>query len=273
MSSDRPTSTRRRVLLGIGTGATIGLAGCSGDGGGGGTDAPTETPTDTPMETQTETETPDETPSGTAAVRIAHLSPDAPNVDVYVEGDAVLEDVAFGAVSDYLDVPAGERSVEITAAGDPQASVFSGPVPVEAEAAYTIAAVGELADDGDQPFEPLVLEDDNSDPGAETARVRVVHASPDAPAVDVTVESTGDALFDGVAYGEAGYVEVPAGEYTVQIRGDTESNDGDVVASFDLDLAGGGVYTAFAAGYLSPDDEPADTPFDLLVAQDAGGDG
>ncbi|WP_311171990.1 DUF4397 domain-containing protein [Halobellus ordinarius] len=273
MPSDRPTSTRRRVLLGIGTGATVGLAGCSGDGGGGGTDAPTETPTDTPMETQTETETPEETPSETAAVRIAHLSPDAPNVDVYVEGDTVLEDVAFGAVSDYLDVPAGERSVEITAAGDPDAAVFSGPVQVEAETAYTIAAVGELADDGDQPFEPLVLEDDNSDPGAETARVRVVHASPDAPAVDVTVESTGDALFDGVAYGESGDVEVPAGEYTVQIRGDTESNDGDVVADFDLDLAGGGVYTAFAAGYLSPDDEPADTPFDLIVAQDAGGDG
>ena len=33
---------------------------------------------------------------------------------------------------------------------------------------------------------------------------------------------------------------------------------------------GGGVYTAFAAGYLSPDDEPADTPFDLIVAQDSG---
>jgi len=116
-----------------------------------------------------------------------------------------------------------------------------------------------------------VLEDDNSDPGSDTARLRAVHASPDAPAVDITVESTGDALFDGVAYGEAGYVEVPGGEYTVQIRGDTESNDGDVVADFDVSLGAGEVYTAFAAGYLTPDDEPADTPFDLVVAQDTGG--
>jgi len=30
------------------------------------------------------------------------------------------------------------------------------------------------------------------------------------------------------------------------------------------------VYTAFAGGYLSPDDEPADTAFDLFVTQDAG---
>ncbi len=113
-----------------------------------------------------------------------------------------------------------------------------------------------------------MLTDDNSDPGGDTARLRLVHASPDAPAVDVTAESTGDVLYDGVAYGESGYVEVPANDYTVQVRGDTEGDDGDVVADFDVNLAGGQVYTAFAAGYLSPDDEPADTPFDLVVAQD-----
>ncbi|RLM89365.1 DUF4397 domain-containing protein [Halobellus sp. Atlit-38R] len=268
MSSDTPRTTRRRVLLGIGTGATVGLAGCSGNSDQGGTETATSTPTETPMPTETATETPEETPMGSAMVRVAHLSPNAPNVDVYVDESAVLEDVPFGAVSEYLDVPAGERQVEITAAGDPDTSVFSGPVTVEDGTAYTVAAIGEIGDGADQMFEPLILQDDNSDPGGDTARVRVVHASPDAPAVDVTVASSGDALYDGVAYGQSGYVEVPAGEYTLQIRGDTDGNDGDVVASFDLDLAGGQVYTAFAAGYLSPDDEPADTPFDLVVAQD-----
>jgi hypothetical protein len=258
-------------LLGIGTGVTVGLAGCTGDGGDGAEGTETDSDMDTPMETDTEVMTEEETDPGTAAVRVAHMSPNAPNVDVYVEGDAVLEDVPFGAVSDYLDVPAGERSVEITVAGDPDTSVFSGPVPVEADTEYTIAAIGEIGDDADQAFEPLVLEDNNSDPGGDTARIRLVHASPDAPAVDVTLASSGDALYDGVEYGGSGYVEAPAGDYTLQIRGDTESNDGNVVAEFDVSLAGGEVYTAFAAGYLSPDDEPADTPFDLLVVQDTGG--
>ncbi len=253
----------------MGTGLIAGLAGCGAGGNGTETATDTATPTDTPTPTETATET--ETPMGTAAVRVGHLSPNAPNVDVYVDGSAVLEDVAFGAVSGYLDVPAGDRSVEITPAGSPDTAVFSGTIPVEADTAYTIAAIGEVGDEADQAFEPLILEDDNSDPGDETARVRLVHASPDAPAVDVTVASSGDALYDGVAYGESGYVEVPAGAYTLQVRGDTEGNDGDVVAEFDLDLAGGQVYTAFAAGYLSPDDEPADTPFDLYIAQDAGG--
>jgi hypothetical protein len=190
-----------------------------------------------------------------------------------VDGEAVLEGVEFGAVSDYLAVPAGTRSVEVTAAGDPDASVFSGDLPVEAGTAYTVAAAGEVGDDADKPFQPVVLTDDGSDPGGDAARVRLVHASPDAPPVDVTVASSGDALFDGVAYGESAPATVPAGDYTLEVRGDTGSNDGDVVADFDVSLDGGTVYTAFAAGYLSPDDEPADTGFDLLVARDGGSGG
>lgn len=259
--TDEHALSRRRVLLGIGAGTTVALAGCATPGG--------DTETDEPMSTPTETDTPAQT--GSAMVRVAHLSPNAPNVDVYVDGSAVLEDVPFGAVSDYLTLPAGAYTVEITAAGDADTSVFEGEVTVEGDTSYTVAAIGELGEEGDQPFEPLILVDDNSDPGSDMARVRAVHASPDAPTVDVTVASTGDALFDGVAYGESGYVEVPAGDYTLDIRGDTEGNDGDVVADFDLSLAGGQVYTAFAAGYLTPDDEPADTAFDLIVAQDTMG--
>ncbi len=271
MTRDDIDATRRRVLLGIGTGAAVGLAGCTGNGGdgGGGTAEPTETATATPTETTTESGT--ETPAGTAGLRVAHLSPNAPNVDVYVDESAVLEDVPFGAVSDYLDVPAGERAVEITPAGDAETAVFSGTVPVTADADYTVAAIGEVGDDADQAFEPLVLEDDTETPGDDTARVRLVHASPDAPAVDVTLASNGDALYDGVAYGESGTVEVPAGTYTLQVRGDTEGNDGDVAAEFDVTVEGGQAYTAFAAGYLTPDDEPADTAFDLVVAQDTAG--
>ena len=270
--TNSPDTTRRRVLLGLGTAATVGLAGCGGQGGDATpTATDTETATETEMMTETATETPTETPSGSANLRVAHMSPNAPNVDVYADGSAVLEGVAFGGVSDYLEVPAGDRQVRITPAGDSETTVFEGAVPVEDGTDYTVAAVGEAGGMADQAFEPLVLEDDNSDPGGDMARVRLVHASPDAPAVDVTLASNGDALFDGVAFGESGYVTVPAGDYTLQVRGDTESNDGDVVAEFDVSVAGGNVYTGFAAGYLSPDDDPGDPAFDLFVANDTGG--
>jgi hypothetical protein len=201
-----------------------------------------------------------------AEVRAAHLSPDAPNVDVSVEGDAVLEDVPFRAVSEYLELPVGAANVAISAAEDPDTVVFDEELEL-AEGAFTIAALGELSEEN-QPFAPAVLEDDLSDPG-EDARVRLVHASPDAPAVDVTVGDGETVLFEDVAFGEAGAVEVPPGDYCLEIRPATECNDGDVVATFEVSPEAGNVYSAFAVGYLDPDAAPADEPFDLEVVLDA----
>ncbi|MGM0590776.1 MAG: DUF4397 domain-containing protein [Halobacteriota archaeon] len=45
-------------------------------------------------------------------VRVVHASPNAPAVDVYVDGDAVLEGVEFGAVSDSPELDAGSYMVE-----------------------------------------------------------------------------------------------------------------------------------------------------------------
>ncbi|WP_394741316.1 DUF4397 domain-containing protein [Natronococcus roseus] len=204
-----------------------------------------------------------------AQVRAAHLSPDAPNVDVSVEGDTVLEDVPFRAVSEYLELPVGATSVSISAAEDPDTVVFDEELEL-AEGAFTIAALGELSEE-DQPFEPAVLEDDVSDPG-EDARVRLVHASPDAPAVDVTVDDGEMVLFEDVAFGEAGALEVPPGDYCLEVRPATECNDGDVVATFEVSPEAGNVYSAFAVGYLDPDAAPADEPFDLEVVLDAAPD-
>lgn len=278
--SEATDRTRRRFvgLVGAVAGGVF-LAGCGGpatetDGSPMGTTEPgtsMETPTPTDAETEMESPTDDtatETASEGAAVRVAHLSPDAPNVDVLVNGDAALEDVAFGTISDYLALAADTYTVAITPAGDAETTVFEGEVTVEAGQAYTVAAIGEISEGADQAFEPLILEDDTEPPSSDTARVRAVHVSPDAPAVDITVGGGETVLFDGVAYGESGSTEVPAGDYTLEIRGDTESNDGDVVADFDVTVEGGQAYSAFAGGYLSPDDEPADTPFDLFVVGD-----
>jgi len=201
-------------------------------------------------------------------IRVVHASPDAPNVDVYVDGDAVLEDVAFGTVSDYLTVPAGPHQIEVTAAGNPDTSVFDQEVEV-GEGDFTALAIGELAEGSDTPFTVEVLEDDNSPTNEGEARVRAVHASPDAPNVDITVESTGDALFEDVSRGDSAYVSVPAGEYTLEMRVAQDDNQGDVVTTFDVNAEAGSVYTAFAVGYAAPDDAPADQPFEAVTALDA----
>jgi hypothetical protein len=205
--------------------------------------------------------------SDAGQVRVAHLSPDAPAVDVVVDGDAVLENVEFGAVSDYLALPAGEHAVTIQTSEN-ETVVFDDNVTVEADTAYTIAAVGEVTE---ETFRPAIFVDDFESPSDENATVRLIHASPDAPAVDVTVAGTDTVLYDNVSFGNASdYVTVPAGHYELEIRGATESNDGDVVTTVNVSAEGGTAYSAIAAGYLSADDEPGDTPFEVILATDSG---
>jgi hypothetical protein len=206
-----------------------------------------------------------------AMVRIVHASPDAPNVDIYVDGKKVLGDVPFGTVSKYLSVPPGNHKVKVTAAGDPSTVAFMGNVSVKAKP-YTVAAIGELSE---KTFKPLVLTDATGDTASDTARLRAVHASPDAPPVTVTVKGTDLTLFKNLPYGEASdYVDVPAGDYTLEIRNaktaDPENDClGDVVTEVKASVKGGTAYSAFALGYVTPDDEPANTPFEIKVAADS----
>ncbi|WP_010174475.1 DUF4397 domain-containing protein [Bacillus coahuilensis] len=79
-----------------------------------------------------------------AMVRIFHASPDAPAVDVYVNGDAVVEGAEFKDATDYLELPAGKHMVEIYPAGDMSNAVISTELEVMAGQAYTVAAINDL---------------------------------------------------------------------------------------------------------------------------------
>lgn len=181
----------------------------------------------------------------TARVRVIHASPDAPAVDVFVDGQAVLTNVAFPAISNYLDVPAGPHEVRVAPAGQgANAAVITANLTLEAGRAYTVAAVGQLAN-----IRAQVYNDNLSAPAAGKAHVRVIHASPDAPAVRVGV-ANGPTLIESLAFPNASdYLPVDAGTYDLQV---TPAGADDVV----LDLAGttlqaGTIYDVVAVGNLA----------------------
>lgn len=196
-----------------------------------------------------------------AGVRVGHFSADAPNVDVYADGSAVLTDVPFGAISDYLYVPAGTYRIQVVPTGT---SLEEGPVVIDAELTFeggtltTVAATNTLAD-----ITPVVVADKPA-PVADQAQVRVVHLSADAPRVDVAPDGSGvkAAIFKNLRYGKAkGYATVPAGEYDLEIR-----PAGKRKAAFDIDpitLEAGKSYSAMAVGQLGGDS------FSVILVEDA----
>ena len=84
-----------------------------------------ETDTSTTEETgteETDTEETDteetDTPPGNALVRVVHASPDAPPVDVFVNGEASgVENFAFKNTTGYLELPAGTYSFAVAPVG------------------------------------------------------------------------------------------------------------------------------------------------------------
>ncbi|WP_336001769.1 DUF4397 domain-containing protein [Halorientalis halophila] len=216
-----------------------------------------------PVTVQNETEE-----DGTADVRVVHASPDAPPVDVLIDGEAVLENVSFGTVSDYLAVDAGERNVTVTAADDPDTVVYEETLPIQA-GAYTVVAAGEVSEDAEEPFRPVLLLDGAAEPDSNESLVRLAHLVPDAPAVDVTVAETNTTLFENVSFGNSSdYEAVPAGDYTLEVRPADAEADADPVATVNVTLDNATAVTAFAVGYLDPEAAPGDEPFDVLLEPD-----
>lgn len=185
-------SRRRDVLKAAGTVAVVcGLAGCAGqsDVGTGSAQDGNETEDDDEEQAQ---------PDGTGAFRVVHASPDAPNVDIYVDEEPAIEDLGFRDVSPYEELDPGPYQVQVTAAGDEEAVVFDEEIEIEDGITNTAVAYGEAAGGPEDGFTVDVLEDDITDPGDAMSRLRLFHASPDAEAVDVVVtQPPEDAAGDG----------------------------------------------------------------------------
>lgn len=124
-----------------------------------------------------------------AAIRVVHLSPDAPTVDVTTaDGSVVLaENVSFGTASDYMTVPAGNYTVavrEATEAGDGTV-VATADVSLAGGEANSAWAMGELEPEADEePFTVGLTED---------AMVTVHLPSAEAPAGNTTETPAGNA--------------------------------------------------------------------------------
>jgi len=177
-----------------------------------------------------------------ARIRVVHASPDAPAVDVLVNDAVAFSNAPFKGITDYASIPPATYNIKVVPTGATTPVVIETDLTLNAEASgYTVVAVGPLA-----AIEPLVLVDNNTTPAAGFAHVRFVHASPDAPAVDIAVKG-GPVLFSDVRFKEVGdYISVPATTYDLEVRlAGTDTVALDVPG---LSLADRSVYTVFAMG-------------------------
>ncbi len=158
--------------------------------------------------------------SGTGWIRLAHLSPNTPAVDVYLysfgnsEAQIVLHHVAYGTVSPYETVTAGDYSVAMRASGASPSSqpVLSTSVTVKADHAYTVAGMGP-----ESGLRLQVMDDQLTTPPGK-ALIRVIQASLKQQTVKFTCG--GQTIVPKATFASVStYQAIPANTWTMQAIG------------------------------------------------------
>lgn len=239
----------KKVLL-ISTLASV-LSACGGSSGGSSSSLASETPS--------------------SSLRIYHASPDAPLVNVWLDGQPALTSVDYQQSSGMLKVSEGMHTVQIDAilpTGESLTVLPETELDLMAEMEYNVIALGKAAliGSGDaKEFMPKIVARNDLTPAG--GRVQAVHAAPDAPMVDIFITAPGADLSDAMPFaddveylGASEAVEVPAGDYQIRI---TDANDSATVYfdSGTVSLPVGGDWVAIA----TTNTEAGDSPVSLLV--------
>jgi hypothetical protein len=158
--------------------------------------------------------------SNTGWIRLAHLSPNTPAVDVYLysfgnsHAMIVLHHVTYGTVSPYERVAAGEYTVAMRGAGASPSSqpVLSTSVQIAAGGAYTVAGMGPA-----KGLRLQVLNDRLTTPRGRSL-VRVIQAS--LRYQKITVMANHRTLAKSLDFAHVtNYVSTPPGSFDVHFSG------------------------------------------------------
>lgn len=202
-------------------------------------------------------------------VRLVHVAPNAPRIDLEVGGVRAARSIDYGSVSEYVRLPAGEYDIvlfstpEMPSPGQPASSQDSVP-PARTVAARTVANLrgggvfSVVAANEPNRMTALVLED-NIHPPFDQALVRFVHAAPDAPALQWQGEQ-GRVLLPQLAFGQVSTFQAMRPGFTqIQVAIAPSAPAPGVQSApsrsiplqrFDLQLEAGKVYTLYVAGLM-----------------------
>jgi hypothetical protein len=176
--------------------------------------------------------------SGTGWIRLAHLSPNTPAVDVYLysfgnsHAKIVLHHVSYGTVSPYEKVAAGEYTVAMRGAGAKPSSppVLSTTVKITSGGAFTVAGMGPA-----KGLRLQILQDRLTTPKGKSL-VRVIQAS--LKHSKVTIMAGGRTLAHGLAFAHVtNYVSTAPGTWYVHVEGMG------AMGARNVTLAAGSIYT------------------------------
>lgn len=191
-----------------------------------------------------------------ANVRILHASPDAPNVDIYINRQKLVTNFKFKQFTQYFPLPPGTYNISIYPTGSINNPILNKNFSIVENEIVTLAAVNMFKDIELMPIQDPILP---KIPGK--AYLRFINLSPNSPEVDLTL-SDGNKLFESVGYKEmTEYIPLLPGNYTFQIR---PSTSGTIILNVpNAILKPNRFYSIYAVGLID-----ATPPLQVLIPLD-----
>jgi len=186
-----------------------------------------------------------------AKVRFLHNVQGAPNVNVYLNGIAVVLNLKYQDFTAYLNVSNGKSNVKVTTTDGTE--LLRTSANLRESETYTVVVAGDVNDL--TTLQPLVFEDDNACPRPGHSHIRFIHGVFGAPNVDVYIGE--QKIFNDVAFGQTGTPEYIAlklgtmknGKYSVSVK--VAGTNNTVVGPLQISFNSGAVYTIVASGTVS----------------------
>ncbi|MEZ5565254.1 MAG: DUF4397 domain-containing protein [Gammaproteobacteria bacterium] len=148
------------------------------------------------------------------AFRFIQASPDAPLVNLRVDGTALRSAVPYKGGSGFIFVTPRQYdfSLEAILSGGNQVVLDAPGTPLEGGREYSVIAIGKDATD---TVQPLIFSNAIESIPAGSARLQLAHAAPDQPPLDVYLTAPGAVLAAAVPIGQISYGDMPAARQLV----------------------------------------------------------
>lgn len=181
---------------------------------------------------------------GYSYIRVFHAAPDLSPIDVYANNDIIATNLRFKGFTNYIRLPLGRYRIRIFRRGTQINPLLDRNIVIPQGKIFTLAATGLIPN-----LELRAVEDTIEPLRPGRAKIRFVHFSPGAPAVDLTLYN-GDIIFKNVSYGGiTEYKEIAPGNYNLQLR--VANTDQKVLLLPNTRFGPDKFYTIYAVGLVN----------------------
>lgn len=191
----------------------------------------------------------DKNEDDTSHLMIVNASPNGTSIDAAANGSVFVTNLAYPNNSGYKDVPSGTTNIIVTQAGT-NTQILNGTLAMSAESYYTLYVI-----DSAHERKATYTQDDLSAPSSGKAKVRLVHLSPNAPNVDITINGNSSASFNNRGFNDIAsnasffnFTEVDAAGLNLQVK---MAGSSTVLATIPtINLEAGKIYTLIVRGFV-----------------------